>query len=60
MEKDINLIVEVDPQEAGLLIGLIENLINDWYIVREERKRRMEDITNVAQAKSDIKNGNNA
>ncbi len=52
MEKDINLIVDVDPQEASLLIGLIENLINDWYIVREERKKRMQDIVAVAKAKS--------
>ncbi|OIO71474.1 MAG: hypothetical protein COW19_03200 [Zetaproteobacteria bacterium CG12_big_fil_rev_8_21_14_0_65_55_1124] len=60
MEKDINLIVNVDPREAGLLIGLIENLINDWYVVREERKKRMEDIVSVAQEKAEIKNGSNA
>lgn len=60
MEKDINLIVEVDAQEAGLLIGLIENLINDWYVVREERKKRMQDIVAVAEIKSADKKGNNA
>jgi hypothetical protein len=60
MEKDINLIVDVDPHEAGLLIGLIENLINDWYIVREERKKRMKDIVAVAEAKSADKKGKNA
>jgi hypothetical protein len=27
MEKDINLIIDVDPEEAQLLIGLIEFLI---------------------------------
>jgi hypothetical protein len=37
MEKDINQIVEVEPEEASLLIGLIETLINDWYITRHER-----------------------
>jgi hypothetical protein len=60
MEKDINLIVDVEPQEAGLLIGLIENLINDWYVVREERKKRMQDIVAVAEAKSDAIKRNDA
>lgn len=59
MEKDINLIIDVDPREAGLLVGLIENLINDWYVVREERKKRMEEIVSVAQEKAGVKNGSN-
>ncbi|MGD0786270.1 MAG: DUF4145 domain-containing protein [Sedimentisphaerales bacterium] len=56
MEKDINLIVDVEPQEAGVLIGLIENLIHDWYIVREERKKRMQEIVSISQIKTDTKN----
>lgn len=59
MEKDINLIIDVDPREAGLLIGLIENLINDWYVVREERKKRMAEIVAVAEEKAEVKKGNN-
>jgi hypothetical protein len=38
MEADINRIVDVEPQEAELLIGLIEVLLRDWYINRETRK----------------------
>ena len=34
MEKDINVIVDVDPDEAAQLISLIEILIKDWYITR--------------------------
>lgn len=34
MEKDINLIIDVDIKEAALLINLIEVLIKDWYIHR--------------------------
>ncbi len=56
MEKDINLIIDIEPQEAKLLIGLIETLINDWYIVREERKKRMAQIVSVAEDKSNKKN----
>jgi len=56
MEKDINLIIDVDLKEAGLLIGLIETLINDWYVVREERKKRLEAIVGVAEQKHEAKN----
>lgn len=55
MEKDIDLIIEVEPREAGLLIGLIETLINDWYIVKEERMKRMEAIIGIAIEKKDAK-----
>jgi len=39
-----------------LLIGLIETLINDWYVVREERKKRLEAIVGVAEQKHEAKN----
>lgn len=52
MEKDINVIVDVEPQEADLLIGLIETLIRDWYIAREERKARLNQISQLAQKKN--------
>lgn len=57
MEKDINMIVDVEPQEAELLIGLIETLIKDWYIAREERKARLTSISQLAQQKDAAKQG---
>lgn len=51
MEKDINLLVEVEPKEAGLLIGLIELLIKDWYIARENRKAQLSALIAVADQK---------
>jgi len=51
MEKDINLIVDVEPEEAELLIELIEVLIKDWYVEREERNRRTRKIFELAEAK---------
>lgn len=51
MEKDINLIVDVDPNEAGLLIELIETLITEWYVNRFEREQRMASIISIAGAK---------
>jgi hypothetical protein len=55
MEKDIDLIVDVEPNEAGLLIGLIETLIRDWYVVREERRARLLRIREVADQKDEAK-----
>ena len=60
MEKDINVIVDVDPEEAKLLIELIEMLIRDWYILREERKRKLEDIKELSAAKQLERKVNNA
>ena len=52
MEKDINVIVDVDPNEAELLIGLIERLLEDWYIAREKRKTSMTALIDAAAAKT--------
>lgn len=57
MEEDISLIVDVDPNEAELLIGLIETLIRDWYVAREERKARLLQIKQVADQKDQAKKG---
>ncbi len=52
MEKDINLIVDVDPTEADLLLRLIEVLLEEWYIRRYERERHMQNVIAAAAAKS--------
>jgi len=51
MEKDINEIVDVDPEEAQLLIGLIETLLREWYVAREQRKARMLSVVAAATKK---------
>lgn len=51
MEKDINLIVDVNPDEATLLIKLIELLIKEWYIHRKEREDQLNSIISVSEAK---------
>jgi Domain of unknown function (DUF4145) len=51
MEKDINLIIDVDPMEAAKLIGLIEVLVSDWYIARHDREARLKDVVAVGEAK---------
>ena len=51
MEKDINVIVDVEPEEAKLLIGLIESLVDEWYVSRHERKLRFSKLASVAAEK---------
>lgn len=53
MEKDIDLIIDVDPEEAELLINLIESLVQDWYIVRHQREERLRALVSVASAKQE-------
>ena len=51
MKKDINIIVDVEPEEAQLLLGLIEQLVDDWYVAREDRRKRAEKLKNLAAEK---------
>ncbi|MDO8385077.1 MAG: DUF4145 domain-containing protein [Polaromonas sp.] len=57
MEKDINLIVDVDPEEAGMLIDLIESLLEEWYIQRHNKNIKMQKIIEAAASKKVIKEG---
>lgn len=44
MEKDTNLVIDIDTDEASNLIKLIEILMKEWYINREERKNVFDEI----------------
>lgn len=59
MEKDINLIVDVDPDEADLLLRLIEVLLEEWYIRRYQREQHMHKVIAAAQSKSIAKSQQN-
>jgi hypothetical protein len=51
MEKDINLIVEIDPDEARKLVSLIELLMNEWYINQYARQKLFDDILQIDSKK---------
>lgn len=51
MEKDINIIVDVDPDEAKTLIKLIELLIDKWYIARHDEEALLANITSIGNQK---------
>ena len=56
MEEDINVIVDVDPGEAQLLLlELIELLVKDWYVARHEREERLKAIVAARDAKEALK-----
>jgi hypothetical protein len=56
MEKDINAVVDVDPDEAQQLIELIEMLFRDWYVARDSRQKRLEALKATADQKALAKN----
>lgn len=51
MERDIDVIVDVEPEEAQLLIGLIEQMFEDWYTDRDNRRVRSKALKNLAELK---------
>lgn len=55
MEKDINVIVDVDPDEAQTLIELIEMLFADWYVARHKRQQRLAAIQEITASKEEQK-----
>ncbi len=57
MEKDIDVIVDVDPNEAQLLLGLIEILLKEWYVARHEREEHLQSIIALAGVKKAERKG---
>lgn len=57
MEKDTNLIIDIDAGEADSLIQLIELLIKEWYIAREERKKLFNSISLANAEKQALRKG---
>jgi uncharacterized protein DUF4145 len=55
MEADINVIVDVEPDEAQLLIELTELLFEEWYVVRKERSDRLAKLNLIAQEKQSLR-----
>jgi hypothetical protein len=55
MESDINVIVDVDPNEAQVLLELIETVIEETYVRRAERTARLEKVKAIAAEKGAAK-----
>lgn len=52
MERDINVIIDVDPDEAQMLIELVELLFDEWYSARYKRAQKLARIELLSSAKS--------
>ena len=63
MEQPTGILINIEPEEATLLIQLIETLFKDWYVTRQERQQRLKNIqaitTKKEQKKSASKSGAN-
>jgi hypothetical protein len=55
MEKDIDVIVDVDPGEAEELIKLIELLIEDWYVNKHKREAQLKAVLKIKAEKDAAK-----
>jgi hypothetical protein len=53
MERDISLIIDVDPGEVQALIELIEMLFEDWYVARQKRADRLATVLALAAEKKE-------
>jgi hypothetical protein len=51
MEKDVDLIVDIEPGEAQVLIELIEMLFDEWYVARHIRQERLARVATVSAEK---------
>ncbi len=51
MEADVDVIVDVDADEAQILIELIESLLQDWYVERHKRQQRFALTTQLGTVK---------
>lgn len=52
MEKDVGLIVDIEPGEAQMLIDLLEMLLDEWYVERDKRTRRLAQIMALSAQKA--------
>jgi hypothetical protein len=53
MEADVNLIIEIEPEEAQVLIELIETLFDEWYVSRHKRQQKFANLKVLADSKKE-------
>ncbi len=58
MEKPTGMLIDIEPNEAHLLIRLIEALFNDWYVTRYDRQQRLKNIQAMTTKKEQKKSVN--
>ena len=51
MEKDVNMIIDVDAGEARKLLKLMDLLLEKWYVARHDEEKLSEEITEISEEK---------
>jgi hypothetical protein len=57
MEADVNVIIDVDSDEAQLLIELTETLFDEWYVAAEAREAHLSHLKSIVASKAQLKKG---
>ena len=57
MERDVNIIIDIDAGEAEKMRKLIELLIDKWYIARHEEESLYSEVVDIAEEKEEQKAG---
>lgn len=47
MERDIDRIVDIEPNEAEAILRLVESLIEDWYISKRKNEAACEELISL-------------
>lgn len=55
-ERDIELMVDVEPDEAKIMVSLIEFFIENWYIQKHNEDEMMKEIISISEQKDRVKN----
>ena len=55
MEKDVNLIVDVTPEEAQTLISMIELLLDKWFVARHDEQQLLARVVAISDQKTSAK-----
>lgn len=57
MEKDVNIIVDIEPNESEKLLSLIERIIESTYVQRQQDEALFAEINYIATEKNNAKSG---
>lgn len=55
MEKDVELIIDVDPDEAKKLLKVIELLFKNWYIAAHDDQLLYDEVSSMAAEKEEAR-----
>ena len=55
MEADVNVNVSIEPEEAQILIELIEILFDEWYIAQHKREEKFNKVKELGVQKKQEK-----